>query len=348
MSLEGGPASQYVFFIRHGESRWNKAQSGANLVGMWGEHDHGLSERGRDEAESLRSRIAAATIINPSDRQDVSEQQQQEQQQQQQQHDSKWYKEFLKPDYLISSPFTRAMSTTAIALRDLEPASGKLTVWRSAREHRNNCATDTVGTAVGHAIKEHLFAELQELHSTAGLNDLGHEVAAKLELTSVDVSDVEDAWWAEGPEVLEAAEARLEVFMRQLRALGSRTSTIVVGHSIFFMQAFQTHINNSAMAASLDLVAALQMNYIPCCGVVGVRLEWDENGSGCIVDALPLFGTVLMPANLDRWRRGLLPKRGECCISCASPQPCRTDGCLGCYRRDDGGVRGALYQCTVC
>eukprot|EP00466_Bigelowiella_natans_P002021 jgi/Bigna1/142262/aug1.68_g16970 len=45
-----------VFFIRHGESRWNKASANKDIVGLVKEVDHSLSEEGKHQCMDLQAR----------------------------------------------------------------------------------------------------------------------------------------------------------------------------------------------------------------------------------------------------------------------------------------------------
>ena len=49
--------TRHVFFLRHGESKWNKAQKDLDLKGMWSTVDHPLNDAGRDQAGGLREKI---------------------------------------------------------------------------------------------------------------------------------------------------------------------------------------------------------------------------------------------------------------------------------------------------
>ena len=49
--------NRHVFFLRHGESKWNKAQSQLDIYGMWSTMDHPLNDTGRDQAAGLRDKI---------------------------------------------------------------------------------------------------------------------------------------------------------------------------------------------------------------------------------------------------------------------------------------------------
>ena len=61
------PGKKYVFFVRHGESKWNAAKRSMNVYQMVKDHDHPLNEAGYRQASShfrqacLRERPHAPT-----------------------------------------------------------------------------------------------------------------------------------------------------------------------------------------------------------------------------------------------------------------------------------------------
>ena len=48
-SRRAAAGTKTVFLIRHGESRWNKAQHDLNLAGMAGDNDHPLNLQGIEQ-----------------------------------------------------------------------------------------------------------------------------------------------------------------------------------------------------------------------------------------------------------------------------------------------------------
>ena len=53
------PKQKTIFLIRHGESKWNKAQASVDIGGLL-DLDHALSERGVQQAIDLNDRWRAA------------------------------------------------------------------------------------------------------------------------------------------------------------------------------------------------------------------------------------------------------------------------------------------------
>ncbi len=50
------PRRKTFFLIRHGQSKWNEAQSKINIGGMLLDSDHALTELGVEQAEALNHR----------------------------------------------------------------------------------------------------------------------------------------------------------------------------------------------------------------------------------------------------------------------------------------------------
>lgn len=94
------------------------------------------------------------------------------------------------------------------------------------------------------------------------------------------------------------------------------------------------------------MVASLQMNYIPPCGVVGVKVEWHDDLVN-FVDVNLMFDTELEGPDMDKWRSGNLPTKRECCHCCDTGQRPRQFDPLG--QVDPlGGNNLVFLDCTGC
>jgi len=103
----GQPHRRLVFLVRHAESRWNRAKAELGVLSMLCENDHGLSEKGLAQAQTLRSLLKEARISLDSASSD--------------QQEDPWLRRLLKPGVVYASPFTRAIETAVIGLRDILP-----------------------------------------------------------------------------------------------------------------------------------------------------------------------------------------------------------------------------------
>lgn len=247
-----------VFFIRHGQSVWNKAQAGGNIIKMLGDTDHPLSEEGCRQAEALRQAIS-----------DCKE---------------AWLKkDFKKPDAVYVSPLTRAMQTAAIGLEDILSARTNIIVKADAREKRHRFGYDSVGKACGSDIVRRTREELMEAYQceTSAIENLDTLV--------LDLKEVQEPWWATSGESKDQVALRSDEFMKQL--LNSpHKRIIVVGHSHFFRELFKNHQNESFKEAKPELAATISQEVIQNCGVVKVLLDTSAVEAP-IVDMEFVFGS---------------------------------------------------------
>ena len=65
--VRGHARRKRLYVIRHGESEWNKAQSGLDLPSMYAQVDHPLSAEGRRQAEALGKTIGASLADGAGD-----------------------------------------------------------------------------------------------------------------------------------------------------------------------------------------------------------------------------------------------------------------------------------------
>eukprot|EP00429_Kryptoperidinium_foliaceum_P047878 CAMPEP_0176110114 /NCGR_PEP_ID=MMETSP0120_2-20121206/55291_1 /TAXON_ID=160619 /ORGANISM="Kryptoperidinium foliaceum, Strain CCMP 1326" /LENGTH=342 /DNA_ID=CAMNT_0017444315 /DNA_START=68 /DNA_END=1096 /DNA_ORIENTATION=+ len=286
------PRRQTVFFVRHAESRWNRAQADYALMSMMWENDHGLTEDGRRQAEELRRRLGSARDLLASGAEGRVGGE----------AEAKWVHQLLNPDKVYSSPFTRAVSTASLALRDLVREDRPLVLLKEARESKNIGGADSTGVAVGQEIRDRVEDELRMLYEEDG-ETVQNEAVEEFRRMALDVSDVEEPWW--GGYLGDSEDhlhERIDALMSRLRQTrgslpGGGGVSVLVGHSLFFRSLFARHLGGAAEAEDLQWVEdSLQMYVLPFCGIVGATFEWDEVGNSRILEARPLLGTQLQVA----------------------------------------------------
>lgn len=291
--------AQYVFFVCHGESKWQKALMELDIVGMYVEKDHGLSENGRERAEQLYTLITGAQSAEKQV--DV------------------WLAKFLKPNRVMTSPFTRAIETAVIGLGGVLNESSTLEVVADARERRNACCSkDCTSSVKGEQLKNRARSTLTELYSGETLTARKQEVLAKLRTIRFETKTSPGQWWSEHADLDVEVADRMERLFLYVKKQPSNSSTILIGHPSYFRDACQRYIL-STCNANEDVVASLQMNHIPPCGVVGVKVEWHDDLVH-FVDVNPMFDTVLECPDMDVWRSGNLPTKRECLCNCVPQQ----------------------------
>ncbi|CAL1152719.1 unnamed protein product, partial [Cladocopium goreaui] len=277
--LEDLPSEQLVIFIRHAESRWNRAQAALSPLGMLWENDHGLSEEGRLQAERLRTKLREAQAHG------VEEMKESEA------GEAAWLSKLLSPDVVYSSPFTRALQTACIALQDILPKS-HLVVMREAREHKRLGGADSTGVAVGEEIRERVREEIYGLYEDDP--EKSAQVLKELEQITMDTSSVTEEWWGNVlGETFEEIDENLEALMHRLRCsrgslAGGGAVAVLVGHSYIIRTIFDAYL----MKGAATQYRSLRSKLIPCCGVVAARITWDEHGPK-ILEAMPLLNTTL-------------------------------------------------------
>jgi len=261
-----------VWFIRHGESVWNKAQSQLDLKTMAERTDHPLSAKGREQAEALSEKLQLAANAG-SDFDETME-------------------SLFQPDVVYSSPLTRAIQTSVIALGPTLTCPGRerdMVLMASSREKLNFGGFDTWSTKKGADIVLGARTELQALYE-------GEECCEALKafnLLGFDAQEVADNWWCEGmAETPAQLDARLQEFMSQLLYSPHR-SIVVVGHSHFFRSVFKTFLSQEFKEGpEAKLAKEFAGKKMDNCGVA--RLELDPSrglAGGPIVRAEMVLGS---------------------------------------------------------
>lgn len=272
-----------VFFIRHGESVWNKAQSAMNLRKMFNARDHPLSELGVEQAEALSSRIKQSGDSSP----------------------------IFKPDVIYVSPLTRAVQTAVISLQEVfsQPAALKeVILMASAREKQNFLGLDTKSQSTGKDIIQRSLSELKTAYK-----DRHGEIVKTFKELRFDAEEVSDQWWhGAHKESAVQLEIRLNEFMSHLLYTPHHV-IVVVGHSHFFREIFRRYLSQEFRDYDPNFVTELQSGKLMNCGVAMLQLDPDLASSGPITSVELVFDTQLLPHKsfFRRWR---------CCCFCASRQ----------------------------
>lgn len=316
------PTRQLVFLVRHAQSRWNKAQEEMNFVEMMQENDHGLSDLGRQQAELLQGFVAAGRQeLDTEPEVPVPED-----------GTGDWrafaHQRFFKPDVVYSSPFTRAICTAVIGLKETFPKEEELIVLREAREQKNMGGADSTGNAVGEEIYVRLEEDVIGIYAHQPKEALDAAVR-KLQSTSLDLSGVQEAWWG-GPFgdpklLIRTRIHELVARLRQTRGSlpGGGGVATLVAHSLLFRSLFKSNLGFGEGEEQQNFFRTMALHSVPFCGVVGVLLEWDDCDAPRIAQAFPMFGTELLPAQeTDQEAPSLIAGAIRSC-ACTSPKdPC--------------------------
>jgi len=298
------PCRKRVFFIRHGQSEWNRATEETYDVRGMLALDHPLSDKGVGEANELKQAIDAAVAAGPG----ASSQHMLE------------MNEFLSAAAVISSPLTRALQTAMVALRDHPTVRRRgITLLSDARELKTAVGLDTMSEHRGLRILERARTRLKRspmlnavattkknkeqqqqqrqgqleeeeksgdwlawVKSTDPFSPAAAHPARAVEASElpskalrtiasiqVNYADAEDHWWDvyEAPEEKRAHVARL---MTALRMAPHKTN-IVVGHSLCFKALMGAY---ASRADSGGVDPKFWSNKLMNCGVMVVDLDF--------------------------------------------------------------------------
>jgi len=214
------PTRKRVFFIRHGQSEWNKATEETYNVPKMIDVDHPLSPRGIEQAEKLRMKIRKA--CNPGPHSTPAQMAE--------------IAEFLSAPLVLSSPLSRALETAMVSLRDHPTAQRNgIKLLSVARELKNLFGLDTIGEMKGDAIAKNVR---EDLTTRRELQELG---ADDFDWSSIaiDANDTHDRWW----DVIQfpsEKEKHVESLLMHIRMMPER-SAVLVGHSLAFRHMMQKY-----------------------------------------------------------------------------------------------------------
>jgi broad specificity phosphatase PhoE len=205
-----------LYFIRHGESTWNKMQRERSWIQMAGSQDNPLSPDGLAQAKELGKWV---NYWN--------------QQQAVPSHSSSAIRDMLRSTMIFVSPLTRAVQTALHVLKPLVE-NRRLTVHLepSVREKRNTGGKDSSGTAIGAGIVPHVVGVDPDLDwirdPVTGVN--------------FDLSLVQSKWWQNSEEKPAAVRIRIWDFLMKVK-YAAATNIIFVGHSHYFKELTHTHLD---------------------------------------------------------------------------------------------------------
>jgi len=262
-----------VFFVRHGESKWNKAENNKNLSQML-HFDHGLDENGIQAAREL-NQTWKKQLTSPDN--DIMRD---------------LMKRFIEAGTIYSSPLTRALSTALLVLQDHPSlASQELHLLSNAREVKNLGGLDTVGTRSGEDIISHVNEELAKILSPTDL----HSVM----LPMIDVYNCMGQWWNTTEESDIDIERRFQDVLATVK-YSPHEAVIIVGHSLFFKKLFADHQTGGQLARNKpDLAQNMSTRKLNNCTLIMVEFDFahllEGGGRPDISDAHLLFGSFSQP-----------------------------------------------------
>lgn len=284
-----------LYLVRHGESRWNRAQARRNVVGMLAFRDHPLNVKGAQQAVNMNKRWRFEAnmessrreedddilnqTFNPAQMNKIGFPQDQNSSELKIDSDgdipSKSFEAgFFEADAIFSSPLTRSLQTALLGLQ-YHPCAlqSKIKLLTCAREVQNLLGKDSMGVVCGEEsftrAKQLLQQECGNVHS-----------AWEAGVSGVDPYDAESEWWIATKESRSSVVSRMEDFINTIH-YRPETNIIVVGHSLFFRQLFQylpcqLDTTDPAYEAKQTLLEQLRLFKIENCGIVGLDLDFEH------------------------------------------------------------------------
>jgi len=235
------PTQKTIFFIRHGESKWNEAEHdilkhgnvASGAAKMASGRDHPLNHVGIQQAISLNRRWKATKQRQNIQPEDLSEGGTFGAEPLEADNEA-----FFNADLILSSPLTRALQTCLLGLADHRVLNEKgLTLQRQLREVKNRIGWDALGKEVGERIKTRVREQLMKEKNLQPkqLANLSAEDIRKVTSPKIDLNDCMSHWWDPGRDTRMELSERLTDLIHTLRYSTAKT-IICVGHSLFFRE----------------------------------------------------------------------------------------------------------------
>lgn len=303
-----------MYFLRHGESEWNKAQANMDAIGMLSDVDHPLDETGITQCKEFnqkwRDEVKRRDDGAPADDEAGVQ--------------AADLDDFLSADAIYASPLCRATQTCLIGLDGhpalrADAAKPQVTMLSSARELKKVGGMDTVGGHVGDGILDNVKAQTSRVLGQDEVDKImGHVVA--------DPYDAMDTWWTGGDDrdTDQDMQARFYSFVSSLRYSHrsglSNKPTIVVGHSLF-MREFCRYFMDPDVAEQDPIAMQLTQSKLANACMVKLDLEFDDEAMDeivRIVGVTPMFGLKFhTKKDAVKSRRAGSSLAGLCC--CLKP-----------------------------
>jgi broad specificity phosphatase PhoE len=255
-------SSKTIFFVRHGESKWNQAQESMNLVNMLKEYDHGLSGDGMLQAADL-----ARAIAEHIDEPDTIE--------------------LLSATTIFCSPLTRAIQTALIGLQRHPCLQAKgLALVKDAREIKKIGGFDTVGVEYGvEKIKQRVAKEMQTLYSDEREEE-------RLMSVAFDGGDAVNEWWTppDHADHKHSISSRIHDLLTKMQ-FATDDTMVVTGHSLLWRELFKACGATRLGCEKSDRFAHCKM---PNTGVVRCEFDFSKPRASAITSIGLLFKKELL------------------------------------------------------
>jgi broad specificity phosphatase PhoE len=294
--LHNAPPERKTFFIiRHGESKWNRAEKEHDVGGLLA-LDHALTAEGVRQAMELAAfwqRVChaphdpAPPDPAPPPAAGASARAEDEDAERR----AGLLRAFLDADAVYSSPLTRAVQTALAALEG-HPALARrpVTLWAGLREVKTAGGLDSVGAATGPAIAERARAEL--------VAAVGLEAAERLAAAArIEHGDCARPWWTPAAAYESPAQQRTRAlaFLALARYNGA-AAAVYVGHSLLFRAALAGFASPDLARRRPDLARQLRECKLSNAALAAVEVSYPCGGSDPAVEDVVLLRGCFLPA----------------------------------------------------
>jgi len=253
-----------LYLIRHGESKWNEAQSKWNVAELMG-FDHPLDSIGVDQCQGLnrawRSKESSGCLSDSE-------------------------RKFLGASMVFVSPLTRTVQTALLTLQGHPTMQQRgICLARSMREVKSTVGSlDTVGTESGKdAIKAKALCQLESV-TDASVIDPVRDI-------EFDANDAHSHWWTEKNSHDDEASLDERFFDLMSTLQYTPEGTIIcVGHSFFFREMMRRYLskNSKCDPEIVEKLHKTKMGNAAC-----LRVEIAFSSPPAIIDAEFMWGTGL-------------------------------------------------------
>jgi len=268
-------STKNIFFIRHGESKWNAAQEQKDVLKLLA-YDHPLNKEGVEQAQRLQKKSMQ------SEKKESSEEL------------------FFQATQIYSSPLTRALQTALISLYEHPTLTTKgLQLLRSCREIKNICGFDTKGKKVGVEIKSRVEKQLVKI-----LEEEGTKYTKDVQ---IDLNDANQNWWTHRKDLKGELDDRYYDFLCTMMYSEFEVG-IVVTHSLFLRTFCNRYIGDAVK--NQDIGDAMCTHKLQNAGCLRLKIHFEEgekskkdfieDEKATILEAELMFGSEFGEVDTDK------------------------------------------------
>jgi broad specificity phosphatase PhoE len=254
------PTGKTVVFIRHAESKWNRAMRTRNLVALSRSRDAPLTSRGYEQSAALQDGLRVALYGAKAKGSSVLE-------------------DLAAAEQIWVSPLTRSLQTALVALLPLfegvaQPSVQPMLTLKPGARERKTAGWDSLGVARGPRCRARAVSKLRAL-AGAGPPE---EQLARMSTIPCDSCEVEHRWWTRTFESRGRVRRRAAALL-DAASLSDAAVLVVVSHSNFLREVFRQHLEvDQLRSGDAPLAEGLRRRKLPNCAVASCALVTRASG----------------------------------------------------------------------